>query len=176
MTLDLRIIAAVAQNRVIGNKGVIPWHIPGDLPRFKELTMGKPVIMGRLTYESILPYTKGKPLPGRTNIVISSRGREGPLSSAHHVVSNLFDALRVAEESSEIAYCIGGERVYSQTISLPHTTHLEITEIKKEYEGDAYFPHIDPAVWSRNLLDDKEGYAFVQYRRIVNHEQERTVY
>jgi dihydrofolate reductase len=163
----LVLVVAVAENGVIGRNGQLPWKIPGDLKRFQELTMGKPVIMGRLTYESM-----GGPLKGRTNIVLSSNPNykaEGAI-----VVTNLDQALALAAKdgASEIAI-IGGNVVFAET--LPRASRLEITEVHGTPEGDAYFPPFDRKEWKEVMRDGpKQGpkdslpYTFVTYERAAS--------
>lgn len=164
----LTLIAAVAKNGVIGNRGEIPWKIKEDLQHFRGLTLYHPVIMGRVTYEEILQKFR-RPLDKRFSIVISGgevRGREGAL-----VVNNLFDAVARAKESADFyntdtAYVIGGERIYNQTILLPQTRALEITELDDEYMGDRKFPNIDKDVWKEKSRVIGEGYSFVRYEKL----------
>jgi len=165
---NLVLVVAVAENGVIGKNGQLPWKIPGDLKRFQQLTMGKPIVMGRLTYESM-----GGPLKGRLNIVITSNANykaEGAV-----VVTSLKDALTLAEKdaddknSDEIAI-IGGSVVFKET--LPVASKLEITEVHGSPEGDAFFPAFDKREWKETLRDgphqnanDSLPYTFVTYER-----------
>ena len=164
----LVLVVAVAENGVIGKNGQLPWKIPGDLKRFQKLTMGKPVVMGRLTYESM-----GEPLKGRLNIVITSNPNykaEGAV-----VVTSLKDALALAEKDAdkqntdEIAI-IGGSVVFAET--LPMAGKLEITEVHGTPEGDTFFPPFDRREWKETLRDgphqgpkDSLPYTFVTYER-----------
>ena len=132
------LIAAVARNRVIGADNALPWHLPADLRRFKRLTAGHPVVMGRRTFESI-----GKPLPDRTNIVLSN----DPAFAAPGVVieRDLAAALGTAGRSpggDEAVFVIGGGAVYEQ--AMPLADRLEITTVDLEISGDAWFPPIEP--------------------------------
>lgn len=127
------IVAVAGKKRVIGKKGGLPWYIPEELKRFKSITMGHPVIMGRKTHESI-----GRPLPGRTNIVIthdSGYSAEGCL-----VVHDLDEALSIAqgEPGSEEIFVVGGGQIYQQ--ALPLADKLYLTYIDKEIAGDVFFP------------------------------------
>ena len=132
--MKISIIVAVAgKKRVIGTKGGMPWYIPEELKRFKEITMGHPIIMGRKTFESI-----GKALPGRTNIVITrdpSFAKEGIV-----VTHSLEKALRLASDAlgNDEVFVIGGGEIYNQAISLADKLYL--TYIDKEVEGDVFFP------------------------------------
>lgn len=133
----ISIIAALDKKFVIGNKGRIPWHLPADLAHFRELTMGKPIIMGRTTFESI-----GRLLPGRLNIVLTRDPCYKPAGvvAAHSIE----EALHEAGAASEIMV-IGGADVYRQFMSLAHRMYL--TFVESEFEGDAYFPPVDQKEW-----------------------------
>ena len=131
-------VVAVSRNGVIGREGGLPWHISSDLKRFKEITMGKPVIMGRKTWES-LPR---KPLPGRRNIVIT-RQQEFSAEGAE-VAQNPGEALRLAGNVPEVAV-IGGGEVYR--LFWPLVDRLYLTEVDLEVEGDTHFPVPDPYEW-----------------------------
>jgi dihydrofolate reductase len=131
-------VVAVARNGVIGREGGLPWHISSDLKRFKEITMGKPVIMGRKTWDS-LPR---KPLPGRRNIVIT-RQPEFPAEGAE-VVATPEQALNLCAGAPEVAV-IGGGEVYR--LFWPMVDRLYLTEVDLEVEGDTHFPDLDPAEW-----------------------------
>jgi dihydrofolate reductase len=167
-TPRLVLVAAVAENGVIGRNNKLPWKIPGDLKRFQRLTIGKPVVMGRLTYESM-----GGPLKGRANIVLT-RDRNYRAKGAA-VVSSLENALALASKEAaraktdEIAI-IGGNVVFEET--LPRAHRLEITEVHASPEGDAYFPKFDKTEWKEVLRDgphqgknDSLPYTFVTYER-----------
>lgn len=131
-------VVAVARNGVIGREGGLPWHISSDLKRFKEITMGKPVIMGRKTWDS-LPR---KPLPGRRNIVIT-RQADFPAEGAE-VVATPEEALSLCAGAPEVAV-IGGGEVYR--LFWPMVDRLYLTEVDLEVEGDTHFPALDPAEW-----------------------------
>jgi dihydrofolate reductase len=141
----LSIVVAISRNGVIGQDNQLPWHLPEDLKYFKQLTMGKPIVMGRKTYESI-----GRPLPGRTNIVITRNARwqaEGVT-----VVNSLEAAIKTAEQAcidsgASEAMVIGGSEIYRQ--ALDRADRLYITEVNVEIEGDAYFPDINYAQWNQ---------------------------
>jgi dihydrofolate reductase len=142
----ISIIVAASTNNVIGVQGELPWKISDDLKRFKKLTMGKPIVMGRLTWESI-----GRPLPGRQNIVITRQ----PDFSAEgcDVVSSPVAALDIAGDAEEIMI-IGGGQIYD--LFLPKAGRLHITRVHTEIEGDAFFPAIDTGSWD---LIDSEAFA-----------------
>jgi dihydrofolate reductase len=137
----LSIIAAVADNGVIGTGGGMPWRLSTDMKRFKALTIGKPVIMGRKTFETI-----GKALVGRTNIVISRR--QGYAPGGVDVASSLSQAIAVAKQRIEAdpeVFVIGGGEIYSAAIGL--ADRLYITHVHAAPEGDTHFPRIDPGIW-----------------------------
>ncbi len=143
------------RNRVIGRDNRLPWHLPADLKRFKQITMGKPIIMGRNTYESI-----GKPLPGRTNIVVS--GNPAYPAPGCVVVQSLSAAIDAAQDAAEIMV-IGGARLYEQAISLAHRIYL--TEVQASFAGDTWFPHIDRDQWEEKQrvtheADDKNPHPY----------------
>lgn len=158
---QLAIIVAHAQNGTIGLAGNMPWHLPEDLKHFKEVTMGHPVIMGRVTHESI-----GRPLPGRLNIVISRSPdykAEGCLTA-----TSLEDAVKLVPEN-ELAFVIGGAQIYAQALGMTDTCW--ITEIQAEYPGDAFFGPLNLAEWDREVLSELEAtekrpaLSFCIYRR-----------
>jgi dihydrofolate reductase len=154
------LVAALARNRVIGAGNRLPWRLPADLARFKRLTMGAPVIMGRKTRESI-----GRPLPGRRNIVVTrapAAAWEGCL-----VAHSLEEALALARDAAE-AFVIGGAELYAQ--ALPRAERLYLTLIDADCPGDAWFPEFDPAAWREvarepGVSADGIRYAFVDYVR-----------
>lgn len=134
MSPRISLIVAIGDNHVIGKRNELLWHIPDDLKRFKQLTLGHPVVMGRKTFDSIIAFL-GKPLPGRQNIVITrdtSWSYEG-VTVAH----SLEEAVEAAEETDEI-FIIGGEQIYRQ--ALPIADRLYLTRIDDAKEGDAFFP------------------------------------
>ncbi|MFI3265581.1 MAG: dihydrofolate reductase [Rikenellaceae bacterium] len=158
----ISIIVAMAHDRVIGGGNQLLWHISEDLKRFKAITMGCPIIMGRKTYESI-----GRPLPGRDNIVVSTQ--ENLKIDGCIVVGSLEQALQMYEPSREV-FVIGGGEIYAQTIDLAHK--LYITEVDATYAGDTFFPEIDSAKWEQTSREsfsrgDKfdKPFSFVDYVR-----------
>lgn len=139
--MRISLIAAVAENGVIGREGGLPWRIPEDLKFFKATTLGKPVIMGRKTYQSI-----GKPLPGRLNIVLT-RDRAWHAAGVT-VAHDLETALRIAQDTgADEAMIIGGADIYEMALPLAHRIYL--TRIAREFDGDAQFPFLDPAEWTQ---------------------------
>jgi len=139
----ISIIVAASTNNVIGVQGELPWRLPDDLKRFKQLTMGKPIVMGRRTFESI-----GRPLPGRQNIVIT-RQRDYEAAGCD-VVASPAAALAAASDAAEIMI-IGGSQVYE--LFLPKASRLYLTRVHVVVEGDAWFPEIDEGDWQ--LLDSE---------------------
>ncbi len=158
--MELVLIAAVAQKSVIGKGNDIPWHIPEDLKRFKELSIGYPVIMGRKTYESILNRL-GHPLSKRTNIVLSNSGSLDGVKGII-VAKDLDEALYFVSDN-KFSFVIGGQQVYEQTID--RADRLEITHIHRDYDGDRYFPEISESRWKEIKRDDRGEYSFVTYTK-----------
>jgi len=164
MTAHIALVVAVARNGVIGKNGKLPWRIAEDMKRFKALTMGKPCIMGRKTWES-LPR---KPLPGRTNIVVT-RNRDFKAQGAR-LARSFDEALVIAhgERPEEIAV-IGGEAIYAA--ALPHAGRIHLTEVEAEPEGDAYFPPLPRGVWAEIAREpgdaaDGPAHSFVVLDRV----------
>lgn len=137
----LTIIAALARNGVIGRANRMPWHIPEDLKRFKALTLGHPVIMGRKTFESILA-TLGKALPGRENIVVTRSRDFAPTGC--RVVQSFDEALAATGAAAEV-FVIGGAEIYA--LALPVANRLQLTEVDSAIVGDTYFPDFRRGVW-----------------------------
>ncbi len=163
--MRLALIAAVARNGVIGRGGDLPWRIPADLRFFKATTMGKPMIMGRRTFESI-----GKALPGRTSIVVT---RQADFAAEDvEVAGDLAQALKIAADlGAEEAMVIGGGEIYAA--ALPRADRIYLTEVHIDAEGDVHFPPLDPAQWRELSRDDHpaEGdtpaFSFVILERIT---------
>ena len=152
------IIAAVAENGAIGKDGDIPWHIPEDLEHFKQKTTGHPVIMGRKTYES-LPENF-RPLPDRTNIVLTRSDMD---EEGIRVVRSLEEAYSIAEELDDKPFIIGGASVYKQALS--EADKMILTEVKKEVDGDTFFPEFDREEWNEERREEHEDFDFVTYTR-----------
>lgn len=143
----LSIIAAVAKNKVIGKDNQLLWHLPEDMKYFRETTRGKPIIMGRKTWES-LPE-KFRPLPGRLNIVVSRN--PAYLAPGATLALSLEEAIALAGDVEE-AFVIGGEQLYRQ--ALPLAARLYLTEIDQDFVGDTVFPEIPPAQWTASYRSD----------------------
>lgn len=150
------IVVAMGEKNEIGSNNQLLWHLPKDLKHFKDLTSGHPVIMGRKTYESI-----GKPLPNRTNIVISRQKdwfEEGIL-----IVGSIKEAVKFARKIDEEVFIIGGGNIYEQTMDI--TDKLEVTLVKADLEADTFFPEIDNKIWMKTQeicheKDEKNPYDF----------------
>ncbi|HWJ04585.1 MAG TPA: dihydrofolate reductase [Steroidobacteraceae bacterium] len=157
------IVVALDERNAIGHAGTLPWRLPEDLKRFKTLTFGKPIVMGRRTWDSI-----GKPLPGRHNIVVTrQRGLELPGAT---VVASLDEALRAAGDVPEVCI-IGGAEIYR--LALPLTDVLHVTRVHATVAADTWFPQLDPAAWTevaceRRPADERHAHAydFVELHRV----------
>jgi len=165
--MKISLIVAVSRNGVIGIDNQLPWHLPEDLKYFKSVTMGKPIIMGRKTFDSI-----GRPLPGRTNIVItrdSSWQVDGVEVAQTLAQAMTLGKLACAQADVDEAMVIGGEQIYRMT--LPAADRLYLTEVQAEVEGDATFPEFDAKDWqqvSEQLPEvaDTHPYRFIVLERI----------
>jgi dihydrofolate reductase len=155
----LTLIAAYADNRVIGDQGVIPWRISEDFAHFKATTMAGTLVMGRTTYDSI-----GRPLPGRTTIVVT----RNPDWSADGVLvaHSMDDALALADEQPGETYVVGGTQIYEQ--ALPLATHQVLTEVHQSPHGDAHYPEFDRDEWVETRREQREGFEWVWWERVGN--------
>ncbi len=158
----LSIIVAMAQNRTIGINNTLPWHIPEDLKRFKALTMGHHMIMGRKTFDSI-----GKPLPGRTTVIVTRN--QGLKIEGCIIAHTLAEAIAVSAEDDEI-FVIGGAEIFAAALPLADT--LYFTEIKQDVTGDVFFPEFDTKLWQETVREAHGqdspkilSYHFVTYQR-----------
>ncbi|WP_221793097.1 dihydrofolate reductase [Oceanobacter mangrovi] len=167
--MKLALIVAMARNHTIGINNQLPWHLPGDLKFFRDTTMGKPVVMGRKTHQSI-----GRPLPGRPNIVITRQvdfEAEG-VAVVASLEQAIEQAARLALQSGvDEAMIMGGEDIYRQV--LPLVDRMYITEVAADVEGDAFFPEFDVAQWREVSRESHQPcdknpypYSFVVYERI----------
>ncbi len=161
---SLSILVAMSQNRTIGINNTLPWHIPEDLKRFKALTMGHHMIMGRKTFDSI-----GKPLPGRTTVIVTRN--QGLKIEGCIIAHTLAEAIAACAGDDEI-FVVGGAELYAQ--AMPLTDTLYITEIQQDVGGDAHFPSFDKSVWQevsreRHSQEAPQAlkYHFVSYRRTL---------
>lgn len=157
----ISIIVAMDEKGGIGKEGRIPWHFPDDLKRFKRVTTGHVVIMGRKTFESILNYLDG-PLPKRTNIVIT-RNKDYVVPGVH-MENSLEGAINYAKqyETGEI-FIIGGGQIFAE--ALPQTQKLYITHVAGDYKADTFFPVLDYSKWQAENKEDHPGFSFVTYVR-----------
>ncbi len=165
MTPTITLVVAAAENGVIGRGGTLPWHLPADLGHFKAVTMGKPIVMGRKTWESI-----GRPLPGRTNIVVS--GQPDYRAEGCVVVQSFEAALAaVAGDDAPEVMIIGGAALYAA--ALPRADRILLTRVHAVLEGDVFFPAMADEEWAvvaaeRHEPDDRHAfaYSFLELRRI----------
>jgi len=158
----LTIIAAVAKNNALGKNNDLIWHLPADLKRFKEITLGHHIIMGRKTFESL-----GKPLPNRTTIIITRN--PDYIAPGCIVVNELTEAIKAAAED-ENPYILGGAEIYKQAMS--YADILDLTLVHESFDADAFFPIIDMSKWTEMSRRDfkadeknKYDYSFVQYKK-----------
>ncbi len=163
--MSIELVVAVSDNDIIGSDGDMPWRLSTDLKRFKALTLGKPVVMGRKTWESL-----GRPLPGRRNIVITRQ--TGYRAEGAECAGSLDEALALAEgEGGDIAI-IGGGEIYRQALALADRLH--VTHVHARLEGDTRFPPITPDIWKPVLKEEvpageKDNYptTYVVYERLL---------
>ena len=161
----ITVIAAIAKNYALGKDNDLIWHLPADLKRFKKVTSGHYILMGRNTYESI-----GRPLPNRTTIIITRNKnyfKEGCL-----IANSLEEAVEMAKEEAQV-FIIGGAQIYKETIAKDLAEQLDITLVHNEFEADVYFPEIDTKIWKEvareNFKADEKNkldYSFVSYQKI----------
>jgi dihydrofolate reductase len=152
----LTLVAAYAANRVIGDRGRIPWHLPEDFAHFKATTMGGALVMGRATYDSI-----GRPLRGRTTIVVTRDpdwAADGVL-----VAHSLEEALDLAAEQPGETFVVGGTQLYEQ--ALPRATHQVLTEVEGAPDGDAHYPEFDAGEWVETRRQPRDGFTWVWWER-----------
>ena len=149
--MKISLIVAMSENRVIGRDNKMPWHLSADLKRFKSLTMNSPILMGRKTFESI-----GKPLIGRTNMILSHNPNFKPEGCL--VFSELNSALEQAQDYGDELFIIGGSTLYG--MALPLAQRLYLAQIEASFEGDTFFPEIDLSAWNEVacecIVDDEK--------------------
>ena len=157
----------MARNRVIGRNGDLPWQLPADLRHFKSVTMGKPIIMGRKTFESI-----GRPLPGRKNIVVTRRANfvsDGVLISNNLTAAIALGKAIASEDNVDEIMVIGGGEIYAKALS--DADRLYLTEVHADIDGDTFFPALDRGLWreknrnSHAADGDKPGFDFILLER-----------
>ncbi len=162
--MKITLIAAVANNNVIGSENRLIWHMPVDLRRFKQVTMGHALLMGRKTFESI-----GKALPGRRNIVLTRQKKFR--AEGVEVINSIQEAIKLTKSEKDV-FVIGGSEIYEQCINLYYTRRMIITRIYANFDGDAFFPDIDEDKWELEAIEEYEAdeknkypYAFLKYRK-----------
>ncbi|MDP4601244.1 MAG: dihydrofolate reductase [Polaribacter sp.] len=163
----ITLIAAIGKNNALGKNNDLIWHLPADLKRFRQLTTGHHMIMGRKTYESI-----GKPLPNRTTIIVSRNPeyfQEGCLTA-----SSLENAIQIAK-NEEVICIVGGEQIYRKALENNLVDALDITLVHDEFDADVFFPEIDLKIWEEisreNFKADEKNkfdYSFIQYQKRAN--------
>jgi dihydrofolate reductase len=159
--MKISLIVAMSSNRAIGLNNQMPWHIPADLKRFKQITMGHPIIMGRKTFDAI-----GRLLPGRANIIVSRNSAYQQQGCV--VVDSIEAAIKHGCQLADEVFVIGGSTLYEATLPIADT--LYVTEIKKDFEGDTFFPDFDRSHWvevEREAVFDAAavGYSFVKLHK-----------
>ena len=153
------IIAALTKNLVIGNKNKIPWHIPEDFKKFKFLTSGQTTIVGRNTFESI-----GKPFPNRNNIIVSSAYLKDHKSiPGVEMFATLPEALDAAKRYNTDIFICGGHSIYKEALSIADKMYL--SWVKKEYEGDTFFPKFDETKWTITYKEEFPDFTFTEYEK-----------
>ncbi|MEM4331062.1 MAG: dihydrofolate reductase [Candidatus Pacearchaeota archaeon] len=174
MKKEIILIAAISDlygKRVIGKENKLPWHFNEDLRRFRELTLNKPIIYGKNTALSIYSE-KGSLLPKRYNLIVSKTLNEEFFKEDKEkniyfkIFKDLESAINFAFEINSSVYIAGGQQIFEQTINLPLTSRLEISEIKENFEGDCFFPPID-LTWVLSERKESEKINFLTYKRIL---------
>jgi dihydrofolate reductase len=153
----LWLIAAMANNRVIGDGPKIPWRLPEDMKRFRALTEGHAILMGRKTFDSI-----GKPLPKRRNIIVSRT--PGLVIAGCEVVNDVVQAIALARQTDSDPCIAGGAEIYK--LALPHVTRMELTLVDGEFTGDAYFPEWNASEWQETARAAGQGCTYVTLQRV----------
>lgn len=160
----ITIIAAIAKNNALGKNNDLIWHLPADLKRFKKVTTGHHILMGRNTFESI-----GRPLPNRTTIIITKN--ENYVQEGCLIANSVEQAIEMAHEDDQI-FIIGGAQVYEYAMKHDFADALDITLVHHEFDADVYFPEIDPSIWKRVEREDfiadeknKFDYSFIRYKK-----------
>jgi dihydrofolate reductase len=161
----ITVIAAIAKNNAIGKDNDLIWYLPADLKRFKKVTTGHYILMGRNTFESI-----GKPLPNRTTIIITRNknySKEGCL-----IAGSIEEAIELAKEEAQL-FIIGGAQIYKEIMAKDLVDQLDITLVHSEFDADVYFPKIDTNVWKEAVREDFKAdekndydYSFISYQKI----------
>ncbi len=158
----ITIIAAMDPNRVIGIDDKLPWDLPEDLSHFKKTTLGHPILMGRKTYES-LPF---KPLPKRTNIVISSTLLQEDVDPKVKIFPSLAEGLEYAQSLDDEVFVIGGQKIYEAAMDI--ADRLVMTQVSAAYPGNYFFPVIDSNVWIvKSIIAHTDEFTIVDYHRLA---------
>lgn len=152
---SIHILVAMTRERIIGNKGRIPWSIPKDMQLFRQLTVGKTVLMGRETYQSI-----GQPLPERHNIVISGRL---PQTKGINVCNNFAAGIALAQTFKQDIFCIGGAKIYREALNIAQSLH--ISWVEEDVAGDCVFPEYDLNAWTETERRPFSGFVHCTYIR-----------
>jgi dihydrofolate reductase len=174
--VTISMIAAMSKNRVIGHNNRIPWDIPEDMEYLRATTRGKPLIMGRSTYESVAGYRqidprKERPMPGRFNVLVTRNAEyfgENPLPKGVALATTPKDGLTLAfdhaqQEKIDEIFVFGGSQIYEEL--LPNTQRMYLTEIDTRYDGDSFFPDFERSEWQLTSSDQRDGFAFNVYDR-----------
>lgn len=151
----ISIIVAIARHGAIGKDNALLWHISDDLKRFKRITSGHPVVMGRKTYESL-----GRPLPNRTNVVITRNTNFR--AEGCTVVHSMAEAVSLFPSTEEV-FVIGGAQIYTEALDIADKFYL--TKVEAQYDADTFFPKWDPAQWREISCENHDGYSFIDYVR-----------
>ncbi len=166
MKSTITVIAAIAKNNALGKDNDLIWHLPADLKRFKKVTSGHHIIMGRNTFESI-----GRPLPNRTTVIVT-RNKTYEQAGCK-IAYSIKEALEIAKTDSEI-YIIGGAQIYTAVLENNVADQLDITQVHHAFEADVFFPTIDTAIWEETAREDckkdeknKYDYSFITYKKRI---------
>jgi dihydrofolate reductase len=154
--MKISMIVAMDENNGIGNNNKLLWHIPKDLKWMKEKTMGRVIVMGRNSYEDIITYTKGKPLPGRTNVVLSSKD-PSEFNEGFVVVKTIDEVIKKFSNEEKI-FILGGAQVYKSF--LPLADELIITHVQTKLQADAFFPQVDYSLFNTVYQQDEQENGF----------------
>jgi len=166
MKSTITVIAAIAKNNALGKDNDLIWHLPADLKRFKKVTSGHHIIMGRNTFESI-----GRPLPNRTTVIVTRNKNyeQAGCKIAHSITA----ALEIAKEDTEI-YIIGGAQIYAEVLATHAADQLDITQVHHTFDADVFFPTIDATIWEETAREDckadeknKYDYSFITYKKRI---------
>ena len=161
--MKLTIVAAIAKNGVIGSHNALPWYIPEDLKHFKQVTVGKTVLMGKNTFDSVMNRIH-KPLPERTNVVIT-RQMDWQAPEGVLVYHSIEEALAGLKDRDEVMVG-GGSQIYNQLLEKNLVEKMILTHVDQEMDGDVFFPKIDWSQWNKISEDKQEGFSWATYERL----------